>query len=107
MRVVSTFHKPSSVVASFHCVLSDRELSHLVVAKTNQIEVHSLTAEGLVFRTALEIWGYVVDAKAVKKPVSKSWYSSCEELIGFRSPVTATSSQYSQTTRTQEFSCLN
>lgn len=70
MRVVSTFHRPSTVLASFHCRLSNVEISHLVVAKTNQIEVHAWTGDGVEWRTSLEVWGYIVDAKPVSKPVS-------------------------------------
>lgn len=70
MRVVSTFHQPSSVVSSAKFHLSDHELDHLVLAKTNRVEVHALTVKGLVFRTSLELWGYVIDVKPVKRPVS-------------------------------------
>ncbi|KAH9841501.1 mono-functional DNA-alkylating methyl methanesulfonate N-term-domain-containing protein [Rhodofomes roseus] len=64
MRVVATFHQPSSVVSSARCSLTaDQEF--LVVGKTNRIEVFSLQADGLRKECSLEIWGRVVAVKAL------------------------------------------
>ncbi|KZS90527.1 hypothetical protein SISNIDRAFT_457686 [Sistotremastrum niveocremeum HHB9708] len=65
MRVVSTFHQPSSVVTSLVCRLSAHEPEHLVIVKPNKLDIHTLTADGLVFRCSLEVWGCIVDVKAV------------------------------------------
>ncbi|KAI0337556.1 hypothetical protein BDW22DRAFT_1363933 [Trametopsis cervina] len=66
MKVVSTFHQPSSVTSSLKCSLtSDSELGHLVVAKANRIEVSSITPEGLDPACSLEIWGRVLSIKAI------------------------------------------
>ncbi|KZT11975.1 uncharacterized protein LAESUDRAFT_746751 [Laetiporus sulphureus 93-53] len=64
MRVVATFHQPSSVSHSVKCNLTpDQE--HLVVAKSNRLEVFSLQPEGLRRECGLDIWGRVVALRAV------------------------------------------
>ncbi|KAI0695725.1 CPSF A subunit region-domain-containing protein [Cytidiella melzeri] len=66
MKIVLTFHQPSSVTSSVKCSLtSEAELGHLVVAKANRIEVSSITAEGLRHESTLEVWGRVISMKAV------------------------------------------
>lgn len=70
MKVVTTFHQPSSVTASLKCCLSaDADLGHLVVAKSNRIEVSAITTEGLKYECSLEIWGRVLSMKAVPAKV--------------------------------------
>ncbi|TFK48656.1 hypothetical protein OE88DRAFT_1663726 [Heliocybe sulcata] len=66
MRVVATFHAPSSVVASVKCKLSP-EAEHLVVAKPDRIEVHSLNEDGLRHECTLEIWGRVLSVKELPR----------------------------------------
>ncbi|TCD64528.1 hypothetical protein EIP91_003995 [Steccherinum ochraceum] len=66
MKLVTTFHPPSSVADSVKCVLSpDSEFGHLVVAKTNRIEVFSLTRDGLRQECDVEIWGRVLAVRAI------------------------------------------
>ena len=72
MKVVNTFHQPSSVVSSSKCNLSPNcELGHLVVARTNRIEVSSIHAEGLRHECSLDIWGRVISVRAVAGYVSR------------------------------------
>lgn len=65
MKIVSTFHQPSSVLSSVKCQLSSRDLEHLVIAKIHRIDVYSLQPHGLQHECGLEIWGKVVSVKAV------------------------------------------
>jgi DNA damage-binding protein 1 len=65
MKIVTTFHQPSSVLSSVKCQLSSRDLEHLVIAKINRIDVYSLQPHGLQHECGLEIWGKVTSVKAV------------------------------------------
>ncbi|GJE83978.1 DNA damage-binding protein 1 [Phanerochaete sordida] len=66
MKVVTTLHQPSAVVSSVKCRLaSNYELGHLVVAKTNRVEVSSIHPEGLKRECGLDIWGRVLSIRAV------------------------------------------
>ncbi|KAA1475747.1 hypothetical protein DENSPDRAFT_842582 [Dentipellis sp. KUC8613] len=66
MKVVSTFHQPSSVAASVRCHLTgDKTLVHLVVAKTNRLEVYSARPEGLHHECTAEVWGRVASLKVL------------------------------------------
>ncbi|KAH8104484.1 mono-functional DNA-alkylating methyl methanesulfonate N-term-domain-containing protein [Cristinia sonorae] len=70
MKLVTTFHHPSSVTSSLKCNLAqDSEFGHLVVAKTNRVEVFSLTREGLKQECEVEIWGRVLAIRAI--PVNR------------------------------------
>ncbi|CCM01903.1 uncharacterized protein FIBRA_03974 [Fibroporia radiculosa] len=70
MRVVATFHHPSSVVQSLKCNLT-QDQEHLIVAKVNRLEVFSLRSSGLHFECSLEIWGRIVSLKAIPSKDSK------------------------------------
>ncbi|KAF9013379.1 CPSF A subunit region-domain-containing protein [Cyathus striatus] len=70
MKIVTTFHSSSSVLASVKCRLGARDIEHLVVAKLNRIEVYSITSQGLQFELRTEIWGKVVTIKAIPIPGS-------------------------------------
>jgi len=76
MKIVATFHQPSSVLASVKCRLSISNVEHLVVAKLNRIEVFSLQPTGVKFECSLEIFGKVTAVKAIPIPV-RSLYVSC------------------------------
>ncbi|TFY70381.1 hypothetical protein EVG20_g2619 [Dentipellis fragilis] len=66
MKVVSTFHQPSSVAASVRCRLTgDKTLVHLVVAKTNRLEVYSARPEGLHRECTADVWGRVASLKVL------------------------------------------
>lgn len=86
MKVVATFHPPSSVTSSLRCTLSTQsELGHLVIAKANRVEVSSITAEGLKHECSLEVWGRILSIKAVPAKVSeRDLYvnGACVQLMG-------------------------
>ncbi|KAI0061660.1 hypothetical protein BV25DRAFT_1857049 [Artomyces pyxidatus] len=66
MKVVSTFHPPSSVTGSVRCHLtSDGNLDHLVVVKTNRVDVYSAQPDGLRHECGTEIWGRISTVRAV------------------------------------------
>ncbi|KAI0027623.1 mono-functional DNA-alkylating methyl methanesulfonate N-term-domain-containing protein [Vararia minispora EC-137] len=76
MKVVATFHPPSSVVGSAACHLStDKDVHHLVVATSSRLEVYVAADEGLRLLCSTEIWGRIVSLKkwpAPKDPVADS-----------------------------------
>ncbi|THH31175.1 hypothetical protein EUX98_g3000 [Antrodiella citrinella] len=79
MKLVTTFHSPSSVTSSLTCILTpDTEFGHLVVAKTNRIEVSAITGEGLRQECDLEIWGRVLTIRAV--PVKRA-SGQCNNIL--------------------------
>ncbi|KAL6302826.1 mono-functional DNA-alkylating methyl methanesulfonate N-term-domain-containing protein [Sparassis latifolia] len=85
MRVVATFHQPSSVVQSLKCRLTpDDSVEHLVVAKVNRLEVFSLQPEGIRRECVLEIWGRVVALRSV--PVEDSGISNILVLTDHPEP---------------------
>ncbi|KAF9463019.1 CPSF A subunit region-domain-containing protein [Collybia nuda] len=84
MKIVTTFHQPSSVFSSVRCQLSSRDLDHLVVAKLNRIDVYSLQPNGLQHECGLEIWGKVLVVKAV--PVSGSSRSNLLLMLAHPDP---------------------
>ncbi|OBZ68977.1 DNA damage-binding protein 1 [Grifola frondosa] len=66
MRVVATFHPPSSVTRSLKCHLTtDPAVEHLVVARINRLEVHSLQPDGLRHECSLEVWGRIVALRSI------------------------------------------
>ncbi|CDO76087.1 hypothetical protein BN946_scf184649.g13 [Trametes cinnabarina] len=66
MRVVGTFHPSSSVSRSLKCRLSsDPALEHLVVAKTDRLEVFSLQPSGLKSECTTDMWGRIVGIQDV------------------------------------------
>ena len=71
MKVVTTLHQPSSVHSSLSCkLLPDSEFGHLLVAKTNRIEVSSIQPEGLKHECSFEVWGRILAARAVPAEAS-------------------------------------
>jgi DNA damage-binding protein 1 len=70
MKIVTTFHQPSSVLGSLKCRLSTRDLDHLVVTKLNRVEVYSLQSTGVKLECSLEIYGKLAAVKAIPIPVS-------------------------------------
>ena len=66
MRVVSTFHPPSSVTDAIKCRLtSDPSLIHLVVTKLSRLDIYSVQPSGLQYECGAEIWGRIVAVRAV------------------------------------------
>lgn len=79
MKVVTTFHKPSSVLSSVKCrLVSGSDLEFLVVAKLDRLDVYSLQLEGIKLETTLEIWGRIIAIKAVS--VEVSGFSICKYI---------------------------
>jgi DNA damage-binding protein 1 len=70
MRVVSTFHPPSSVTDAIKCRLtSDHALIHLVVTKSDRLDIYSVQPSGLRYECGAEIWGRVVTVRAIPAQV--------------------------------------
>ncbi|KAI0304406.1 CPSF A subunit region-domain-containing protein [Multifurca ochricompacta] len=73
MRIVSTFHQPSSVTDAIKCHLtSDTFLIHLVVAKSNRLDIYSVQQNGLRYECGTEIWGRIVVVRAIPTQGGKS-----------------------------------
>ncbi|KAH7885105.1 CPSF A subunit region-domain-containing protein [Phlebopus sp. FC_14] len=66
MKVITTFHPPSSVLDSLKCTLKDESGSEfLVVAKLNRVDFYSIQPGGLRHEQGLEIWGRVRAVRTV------------------------------------------
>ena len=66
MRVVSTFHPPSSVTDAIKCRLTeDSSLIHLAVTKPNRLDIYSVQPSGLQHECGTEIWGRIVTVRAI------------------------------------------
>lgn len=66
MKLVSTFHPPSSVLDSLKFTLADEhESEFLVVAKLNRVDIYALLPEGLRHEQGIEIWGRIRTIKSV------------------------------------------
>ncbi|KAH0586144.1 hypothetical protein H2248_007410 [Termitomyces sp. 'cryptogamus'] len=107
MKIVTTFHQPSSVQASVKCQLSSRDLEHLVVAKSNRLDVYSLQSHGLEHQCGLELRGIVASLKSV--PIPGSTRSNLLLLLSHPDPeliflVYSENSSGSQLTATKQLS---
>ncbi|KAL1677809.1 mono-functional DNA-alkylating methyl methanesulfonate N-term-domain-containing protein [Schizophyllum commune] len=78
VKLVTTFHAPSSVISSVKCKLVPGDVEHLVVAKMSRLEVFSLQPSGLRSESSLEIWGSVCSVKAVRR---KPDLKDCDRLV--------------------------
>ncbi|EMD31691.1 hypothetical protein CERSUDRAFT_109269 [Gelatoporia subvermispora B] len=65
MRIVSTFHPPSSASSSVRCRLTSSPTECLVIAKTNRLEVYSIQPEGLRAESTFDIWGRVLSLRTI------------------------------------------
>lgn len=72
MKIVTTFHHPSSIVGAVKCRLSTTNTEHLVVAKLNRVDVYSLRPSGSHLECGIDIWGKVTSLKALPIPVRVS-----------------------------------
>ncbi|KAJ7288527.1 CPSF A subunit region-domain-containing protein [Mycena rebaudengoi] len=70
MKIVSTFHQPSSVVGSVKCQLTSLPDDYLVVAKLNSLDVYSVLPEGIQHCCKWEVWGNILAVKALPIPES-------------------------------------
>lgn len=59
MKVVTTFHAPSSVVSSVKCRLGSRDIEHLAVAKHSRVDVYSLQPNGMQHECGIDLLGKV------------------------------------------------
>ncbi|KAK7048153.1 CPSF-A domain-containing protein [Favolaschia claudopus] len=64
MKIVSTFHRPSSVLCSVKCSLTSSNLEHCVVGKLDGLEIYSVQPEGLKQECRWTVWGNVLSVKA-------------------------------------------
>ncbi|KAI0335819.1 hypothetical protein GY45DRAFT_705258 [Cubamyces sp. BRFM 1775] len=75
MRIVGTFHPSSSVTHSLKCRLTpDPTAEHLVIAKTDKLEVYSLQPDGLKHECTTDMWGQIVGMHAI--PVQDESHSN-------------------------------
>ncbi|TDL17702.1 hypothetical protein BD410DRAFT_901246 [Rickenella mellea] len=66
MKVVSTYHAPSSISHSVKCSFTqDRNMEFLVVAKVNKLDVYALLPEGLSLQCTLDVWGRITSLHAI------------------------------------------
>lgn len=65
MKVVTTFHAPSSVVSSVKCRLGSRDIEHLAVAKHSRVDVYSLQPNGLQHECGIDLFGKVKCVRAI------------------------------------------
>lgn len=73
MRVISTFHPPSSVTDAIKCRLTtDSSLIHLAVTKPNRLDIYSVQPSGLRHECGTEIWGRIVTVRAIPARHGKS-----------------------------------
>jgi DNA damage-binding protein 1 len=77
MKVISTFHPPSSVLLSLKCnLISNSDVEFLVVAKLDRLDVYLIHSEGLKLDCTLEIWGRIKAIRAVPVDVSPFYINS-------------------------------
>ena len=70
MKVVSTFIRPTSVVASVKAnLIEGDESEHLIVAKTDSIEAYALLPDRLDLECTLEVWGRVTSLQVIRSEV--------------------------------------
>ncbi|KAJ6557241.1 CPSF A subunit region-domain-containing protein [Mycena vulgaris] len=84
MKIVSTFHQPSSVICSLKCHLTSAGLEHLVVAKLNGLDVYSIQPEGLKHECRWNVWGNILSVKSV--PIGDSSRSNLIVMIDHPDP---------------------
>ncbi|KAF8208666.1 mono-functional DNA-alkylating methyl methanesulfonate N-term-domain-containing protein [Mycena galopus ATCC 62051] len=65
MKIVSTFHQPSSILCSVKCNLTSTSLEHLVVAKLDGLDIYSVQPEGLKHECRWNVWGNILSVKSV------------------------------------------
>lgn len=84
MKLVSTFHPPSSVLDSLKCTLADENKSEfLVVAKLNRVDFYFLQPEGLRHERGIEIRGRIRAIRLVPIEVLlySPQYSCCQRCL--------------------------
>ncbi|KAL4064854.1 CPSF A subunit region-domain-containing protein [Scleroderma yunnanense] len=79
MKVVSTYHQPSSVLDSVKCILDGDE--YLVVAKLNRVDFYSIHPDGLRLENGIDIWGRVRAVRTVPLRVRHTGYRTTTVLV--------------------------
>ncbi|KAK2459647.1 hypothetical protein APHAL10511_008292 [Amanita phalloides] len=84
MKVVTTFHQPSSVLSSLKCRLATRDTEHLVIGKLNKVIVYSIQPHGLQKECSVDVWGKVLSIKSI--PIPRSPRSNLVLMIAHPDP---------------------
>ncbi|PFH53878.1 hypothetical protein AMATHDRAFT_72908 [Amanita thiersii Skay4041] len=84
MKVVTTFHHPSSVLCSVKCCLGSRDTEHLVVGKINRLLVYSIQPHGLQLECSVDVWGKVLTVREI--PIPRSSRSNLVLMIAHPDP---------------------
>ncbi|KAF8635825.1 hypothetical protein AX15_000024 [Amanita polypyramis BW_CC] len=84
MKVVATFHQPSSVLSSVKCHLGSKDVEHLIIGKLNRVIVYSIQPHGLQKECSVDIRGKALCLKAV--PIPKSHRSNLLLMIAHPDP---------------------
>lgn len=69
MKVVTTYHQPSSVLDSIKCTLSEDNSEFLVVAKLDRVDFYSIRPDGLRHENGIGIWGRVRAVRSIQRRV--------------------------------------
>lgn len=72
MKVVTTFHAPSSVVGSVKCRLGSRDTEHLAIAKQSRLDIYSLQPNGLQHECGIDLLGQIKCVRAIPIHVSRA-----------------------------------
>lgn len=66
MKLVATFHGPTSVSHSITCNLTnDEDIEYLIVARTSVLEAFAILPESLSLQCTFEVWGRISSLKAL------------------------------------------
>lgn len=66
MKVVSTYHSPTSVAFSVRCFLTaDSELEFLVVARTSALDLYAVLPDELQLQSSFDVWGRITSLKVL------------------------------------------
>ena len=70
MKLVATFHGPTSVSHSIKCTLEDDEdVEFLVIAKTSILEVFAILPDSLRLQCTLDVWSRISSLNAIRSEV--------------------------------------
>ncbi|KIL67911.1 hypothetical protein M378DRAFT_185481 [Amanita muscaria Koide BX008] len=84
MKIVTTFHHPSSVLTSVKCQLGSRDTEHLIVGKLNKLVVYSIQPHGLQKECSVDVWGKVLSLKAI--PIPRATRSNLVLMVAHPDP---------------------
>lgn len=82
MKIVATYHAPSSVLDSIKCTLADNaDSQYLIVAKLNRVDFYSIHPQGLHHENGVDIWGRVRAVRQVPLRVGVSTADTSAWLV--------------------------